>query len=315
MGKRYPFDIKNPFKKLFEVSDAEFWRICHSWVIFLLIPIYTILVSRSFLPYNCGEVLKSGSLSVSFLKEIREIKCGSDDHSKLMVPATISVVVWCVMPPLVTFCFMLYAKAKGWLTDPAFYQKFWPIYSPYTTENFFWLAVKLSMILLFHSTHSAFKSDANQITAGTIVIIIELLLIAWRRPWTDDFAAYTHLVALGGVAAFLVFSKDLALLPKGERGDSFDSSLASILIITIIAVVILVIYSFVHQVWLGGHDYHARSHNNAIVEKLSHAMLPHGHAPLPTEDQKDWESNKLLKMESVRRGSYIEKSSHVTEDD
>ncbi|KAJ3095501.1 hypothetical protein HDU97_006877 [Phlyctochytrium planicorne] len=257
--KPYPFDIRRPFKKIFEVPDNEFWRICNSWIIFCLFPMYTIITSRTFLPFNCGEVavLEDGT-SVKYLKERKE--------------------------------------------SPEFYQTFWPIYYPFTQTNTSWMAMKLTMVLCFHATHVIFKSDALQMTGGALVLLLELVVIAWRRPWVEPFVTYVHFLALSGVVTFLVFAKDTT--NGTENYSKYDPIMTICLLFTIVGILFMLGYAQIATFLPKKFQIAGMNHRPTILTKSANSL--HGHEHVPNDEPE--EDLKHLKMESVRN-SEIQKSS------
>ncbi|KAJ3118856.1 hypothetical protein HDU96_007598 [Phlyctochytrium bullatum] len=303
--RRYPFDLHRPFRKLVEVPDVELWRIRDSWVLFTMVPLYTIFVSRAFVPFNCGEVLRAPGVAVSFLKENRDVKCGDARHGEMIVPSLVLFVVGCIVPPVASFAIMFTAKARGWLSEPSFYQRFWPIYAPFSHANYFWMGIKLSLLLIFHSTHSAFRSDSVQMTAGALVLLLELTLIAWRRPYEESFICHVHFVATSGAIAFLIFAKDLAGLSKRERGNQYDVTLTSVLALTIAAVFALLAVSFLMHFLPKSHQGQAQEfhRSNAVLQKLSMSFLPSVHMSVPTEEDPG-DIDSIIEKGSRRNSKY-----------
>ncbi|KAI8846962.1 hypothetical protein BC829DRAFT_254260 [Chytridium lagenaria] len=139
----------------------------------------------------------------------------------LAAPSIAGLIIWCILPPLGILGLTIHAHTRDLMTSPEFYQMFWPLYYPFKMNNSFFLPIKLFSFLLFQSTHAAFRSDTLQMTAGILVLLVELTLIAWRRPWIEEFTTYIHFIASGGVIAFLVFAKDTTTVPTSS--DSFNN--------------------------------------------------------------------------------------------
>ncbi|KAI9333273.1 hypothetical protein BDR26DRAFT_921417 [Obelidium mucronatum] len=239
----YPFSWAHPFRKLFEVPDVEYWRIVQSWLIFCSFPMYPMLVSRTLIYFNCGIVMNSNGFTAQFLKEIPHIKCGSSEFAHLLTPSVVGLLCWCVIPPLINVMFLQRANVTGDIKTSAFYHKYWPLYKPYRQDNLVWLSINLLFLMLFHSTTVVFKETDDQMTAGSIVLLIEMAAVAWRRPWTEEFVAYLDLIQHGSILIFLMISRKLT----NENIEDFDVVLTSIILVTVAALLFLMGWMFVHH--------------------------------------------------------------------
>ncbi|ORY51529.1 hypothetical protein BCR33DRAFT_457818 [Rhizoclosmatium globosum] len=239
----YPFTWKDPFRKLFEVPDVEYWRIIKSWIIFCSFPMYPMLVSRSLLYFNCGLVLSDNTYSVLFLKELPYVKCGESEFMSLMKPSIVSFVCWCVIPPLVNAFFLVgFYKSRH---TKEFYQAYWPLYKPYHADNIVWLSINLAFICLFHATTVVFKTTDDQMTAGSIVMLLEMAAVAWRRPWHEEFIAYLDLIQHGSILIFLMFARRIT----NDNIQEYDVLLSAIILVTIFALLFLMSWMLLHSIF------------------------------------------------------------------
>ncbi|KAJ3327197.1 hypothetical protein HDU76_012238 [Blyttiomyces sp. JEL0837] len=309
-GRPYPFTIRNPFLKLFEVPDDELFRIFLSWMIFCAFPIYPMMVSRSLLPFNCGVVLDNAQYSVSFLKERREVKCDWENFQTSAGPTILSLVVWCILPPLTSFIFIIYAKLKGYTKDEKFYQIFWPIYLPYKGAAVFWISLQLMLVYLFHSTAVAFKTDNSQMIAGTLILLLELVLVAYIRPWTENFIAYLDFLAHSSLIIFLIFAREL----NDENMDIYDPVLTALLSVTVIIIASLLIYNFVSPLLPAKYRLRFAYHKNIVetVSKIQHEMPKDKYA---TAEEKGPLNMHSLREESRKNSISLHNSVRVAEID
>ncbi|KAJ3030804.1 UNVERIFIED_CONTAM: hypothetical protein HDU68_007721 [Siphonaria sp. JEL0065] len=126
---------------------------------------------------------------------------------------------------------------------PAFYQKYWPLYKPYKEDNLIWLSINLLFLMLFHSTTVVFKETDDQMTAGSIVLLVEMAAVAWRRPWTEEFVAYLDLIQHGSILIFLMMARKLT----DDNIASYDVVLATIILVTVASLLFLMGWMLVHS--------------------------------------------------------------------
>ncbi|KAJ3059613.1 hypothetical protein HDU99_006271 [Rhizoclosmatium hyalinum] len=183
---------------------------------------YPMLVSRSLLYFNCGLVLSDNTYSVLFLKELPYVKCGESEFMSLMKPSIVSFVCWCVIPPLVN-AFFLVGSYKSRHTKE-FYQAYWPLYKPYHEDNI---------------------TTDDQMTAGSIVMLLEMAAVAWRRPWHEEFIAYLDLIQHGSILIFLMFARRIT----NDNIQEYDVLLSAIILVTIFALLFLMSWMLLHSIF------------------------------------------------------------------
>jgi hypothetical protein len=99
---------------------------------------YQVLAYRAFSVFPCTEYPDG-----KYLTKLPEIKCGSHEHTEMMIVAVFFIIVIILAYPICMLSIVLKARAENKLTDPAFIQKYGTFYEQYTVECVWWEIVIL----------------------------------------------------------------------------------------------------------------------------------------------------------------------------